>query len=280
MLNFLDKVEKIWYIENGTKLVSYTYDAWGNVTTTYHNGGASTAAQYNPFRYRGYYYDSELGFYYLNSRYYDPETGRFISADNLMSGVNGSLHGSNLFVYCFNDPINLTDSVGNWPEWVEKAAAWTKENIVKPAVDAVVNYVDAVYKSIEVQVGVGLGIGASVDDYSGITFYHDVYVGVDDGVITTGHEVGNKTNTYNHWSEKGNESYKCYDCLFSDNFNAYTIINCQHTKKVNDKFNFGVFKLNSENDLVISLDVDAHVGGGGHVKLGFNWSEFLRRLSD
>ena len=52
------------------------------------------------------------------------------------------------------------------------------------------------------------------------------------------------------------------------------------TKKVNDKFNFGVFKLNSENDLVISLDVDAHVGGGGHVKLGFNWSEFLRRLSD
>ena len=77
MLNFLDKVEKIWYIENGTKLVSYTYDAGGNVTTTYHNSGASTAAQYNPLRYRGYYYDTELGFYYLNSRYYDPDSGRF-----------------------------------------------------------------------------------------------------------------------------------------------------------------------------------------------------------
>ena len=78
------------YNEGGTKLVSYTYDAWGNVTTTYHNSGASTAAQYNPFRYRGYYYDSELGFYYLNSRYYDPETGRFLNADKFVN-ANGDI---------------------------------------------------------------------------------------------------------------------------------------------------------------------------------------------
>ena len=78
------------YNEGGTKLVSYTYDAWGNVTTTYHNGGASTAVQYNPFRYRGYYYDSELGFYYLNSRYYDPETGRFVSAGGFVN-ANGDI---------------------------------------------------------------------------------------------------------------------------------------------------------------------------------------------
>ncbi len=57
------------YDANGTKLVSYTYDAWGAVTTTYLNGGASTAAQYNPFRYRGYYYDEDTGWYYLQSRY-------------------------------------------------------------------------------------------------------------------------------------------------------------------------------------------------------------------
>ena len=78
------------YNEGGTKLVSYTYDAWGNVTTTYHNGGASTAVQYNPFRYRGYYYDTELGFYYLNSRYYDPETGRFLNADKFVN-ANGDI---------------------------------------------------------------------------------------------------------------------------------------------------------------------------------------------
>ncbi|MBE6608150.1 MAG: RHS repeat-associated core domain-containing protein [Ruminococcaceae bacterium] len=97
------------YDENGTKLVSYTYDAWGNVTITYHNSGASTAAQYNPFRYRGYYYDSELGFYYLNSRYYDPETSRFISADGQ---INNDILGNNLFVYCGNNPVMRLDSTG------------------------------------------------------------------------------------------------------------------------------------------------------------------------
>ncbi len=59
------------YNNSGIKLVTYKYDAWGNHTVTYSNGG-NTAAQFNPFRYRGYYYDTDLGFYYLNSRYYDP----------------------------------------------------------------------------------------------------------------------------------------------------------------------------------------------------------------
>ena len=57
------------YNQAGTKLIAYTYDAWGNASITYSNGGASTTATYNPFRYRGYYFDSESGFYYLNSRY-------------------------------------------------------------------------------------------------------------------------------------------------------------------------------------------------------------------
>jgi len=103
------------YSSSGTKLVSYKYDAWGNITTTYHNGGGSTVAQYNPFRYRGYYYDSETGFYYLNSRYYDPKTCRFINADGVMSGADKSLHGKNLFAYCFNNPIMYTDGNGEFP---------------------------------------------------------------------------------------------------------------------------------------------------------------------
>ena len=68
------------YNHSGTKLISYTYDAWGNFTTTYHNGTASTSVvAKNPFRYRGYYYDADLGLYYLQTRYYDSNTGRFIS---------------------------------------------------------------------------------------------------------------------------------------------------------------------------------------------------------
>ena len=82
------------YNASGTKLVSYTYDAWGKVTTAYTNNGASTGARYNPFRYRGYYYDEDTGFYYLNSRYYDPCIGRFISADAHLN-VNRDMVGYN-----------------------------------------------------------------------------------------------------------------------------------------------------------------------------------------
>ena len=64
---------------NGRIVARYTYDAWGKCTVQ--NADGWTAGDANPFRYRGYYYDTETGLYYLNSRYYDPEVGRFINAD-------------------------------------------------------------------------------------------------------------------------------------------------------------------------------------------------------
>ncbi len=72
---------------------------------------ASTLGQANPFRYRGYYYDAETGFYYLNSRYYDPETGRFVNADGVL-GANQDLLSYNLFAYCSNNPVNYSDPSG------------------------------------------------------------------------------------------------------------------------------------------------------------------------
>ena len=96
------------YNSSGTKLLSYTYDAWGNCTVT---GSTTTGAQYNPFRYRGYYYDSELGLYYLNSRYYDANTGRFINAD-IFVNANGDLIGFNLFAYCSSNPVMFCDCSG------------------------------------------------------------------------------------------------------------------------------------------------------------------------
>ena len=128
------------YSSTGTKLVSYTYTAWGDFTTTYHNGGANTTAVKNNLTYRGYYYDSDLGMYYLQSRYYDPVVGRFISPDSLMSGVNGSLHGFNLYAYCFNNPVSYTDSEGNWPEWMEKVC----EMIIKKYIEITSNVMEAV----------------------------------------------------------------------------------------------------------------------------------------
>ena len=88
------------YDEYGDKLVSYKYDAWGNFTTQYHNGGSNTSAANNPFIYRGYYYDKETGFYYLNSRYYDPVTSRFISPDDVgYLGAIGDLNSYNIYAY-------------------------------------------------------------------------------------------------------------------------------------------------------------------------------------
>ena len=99
------------YNENGTKIGSYTYDAWGNVTVTTHTSGIeATIVNNNPFRYRGYYYDSETGWYYLQSRYYNPEWGRFINADGLLA--TGGFAGYNLFAYCANNPVMYIDPSG------------------------------------------------------------------------------------------------------------------------------------------------------------------------
>ena len=102
------------YNESGTKVATYNYsDAWGNHTTTYTNGGGSTGAQYNPFRYRGYYYDIDLGMYYLQSRYYDATICRFINADGYVSTGQGIL-GNNMFAYCNNNPVMGYDPTGEY----------------------------------------------------------------------------------------------------------------------------------------------------------------------
>ena len=75
----------------------------------------------NPFRYRSYYYDFETNLYYLNSRYYDPQLGRFINADDIttLDVTQIALNGLNLYAYCLNNPVNQTDDDGNIPNWLK-----------------------------------------------------------------------------------------------------------------------------------------------------------------
>lgn len=94
----------------GNAVVEYAYDAWGNLLSTT-GSMAGTLGEYNPLRYRGYVYDTETGFYYLQSRYYDPELGRFLNADVLVSTGQGLL-GNNMFAYCNNNPGNYSDPSG------------------------------------------------------------------------------------------------------------------------------------------------------------------------
>ena len=93
----------------GAKAVTYTYNAWGKLMSM---RGNMELAVNNPFRYRGYYYDVESGLYYLNSRYYDPQTGRFVNADSYVSTGQG-ITGTNMFAYCVNNPVNMIDTDGN-----------------------------------------------------------------------------------------------------------------------------------------------------------------------
>ena len=140
---------------SGTQVVAYTYDAWGNPLTTT-GTMADTLGKLNPFRYRGYVYDAETGLYYLQSRYYNPETGRFINADSGISGVGGELIGNNMFSYCFNNPVNKIDSSGNWPKL---STILTGIAVVAVAVAAVA--VAVVAAPVIAGVGIASGITAS-----------------------------------------------------------------------------------------------------------------------
>lgn len=104
---------------NGAIVATYEYDPWGAVTVKNANGALdnddTSIGNMNPLRYRGYYYDNETGFYYLESRYYDPVVGRFISPDTFASTDITDALSANMFAYCNNDPVNYKDDQGSMP---------------------------------------------------------------------------------------------------------------------------------------------------------------------
>ena len=106
---------------DGNLIAQYLYDEWGkllSIDTADEDGSTAyrEIAEANPLRYRGYYYDNETGYYYLQSRYYDPNIGRFINADELIIAQYSEydISALNLFLYCSNDSINQVDNMGYW----------------------------------------------------------------------------------------------------------------------------------------------------------------------
>lgn len=117
---------------NYEQIVKYEYDAYGNILTIKNSDGQIITDNLNigivnPFRYRGYYYDKETSLYYLNSRYYNPEWGRFLNSDNIL-GINQDMLSYNLFLYVSNNPIAFLDNNGYGKTYVIAYKSNNKEN--------------------------------------------------------------------------------------------------------------------------------------------------------
>ncbi len=120
--------------DEGNLMGEYFYDAYGNHKVEVPEGVDPEIVNLNPFRYRGYFWDEETHFYYLNARYYDPEIGRFISPDDLsiLDETRGQINGLNLYMYCGDNPVMNVDPSGcvwwnpftwNWDKILNVAGA-------------------------------------------------------------------------------------------------------------------------------------------------------------
>ena len=125
ILNLQGDVVGLYDLTRDCMAMTYTYDAWGReFSWSTLNSGYAGLLYGNPLTYRGYIYDRETGFYYLQSRYYDPTVGRFLNADDTgFLGISGALLGWNLFTYCESAPINKVDIEGTFGTPIQWACA-------------------------------------------------------------------------------------------------------------------------------------------------------------
>ena len=139
--------------QDGAVAAAYAYDAWGNILSQ--SGGMASV---NPLRYRGYYYDSETGFYYLQSRYYDPANHRFINADVYSSTDSSDAVSCNMFAYCNNNPVIASDENGDFFFTIIGAVS----GAISGAINAAVNG-DNILSGALIGAGTGAVAGAAVD---------------------------------------------------------------------------------------------------------------------
>ncbi len=265
---------------SGNTVVEYTYDSWGKLLSV--TGSLSgTLGEDQPFRYRGYVCDTETGWYYLQSRYYDPTTCRFISADVLLSTGQGVI-GHNSFAYCGNNPIAREDPSGlEWWHWaiagalvVAAAAACVITcGGAAPAIAAVAMVASgsaAATASATVAAGVFIGastalacsaMAAAADSNSVGDFMDHGNWGTVAGTATGG--VIGGCVAYGYWQSQGSsctpqlDNGRLDDCLDTQCFVAGTLVKTEDGSKVIEEIKVG--------DYVFATDPES--GESGYKKV-------------
>lgn len=165
--------------DSGNLVVKYTYDSWGKIiSVTDANDNVITDEEnigiVNPFRYRSYYYDNETKLYYLNNRYYNPEWGRFISADTIL-GANQDFYSNNLYLYVSNNPINNIDINGRiikkLYKWGHKQLKKIKKTKAYKTISKVfnINASATIVNNLDVANVIGRTFGFDISNETGIT---------------------------------------------------------------------------------------------------------------
>ena len=294
------------YNSQGSLVVKYTYDPWGNTTSITNATGNDVSNSTGvivtqPFRYRSYYYDTDSGFYYLQSRYYDPVTHRFINADGYVSTGAGVI-GHNMFAYCNNNPVNCCDPSGmsshycgdptcfkcrperrdfiNYEKGVEwynnvtgsniKCITYTGEIIYNTPI--IINTESTEYKVFRT-IGIGLeSLEFGVDVGSGIGYYYDYY-----GIVGYGAEA--ITLTY-HWEFTGHSGVDSGACITPISVSG-------HALGIGDTLEWSAF-INNEgvitptkgfDDSTTLFSIGYYYGIGGALEIGFNNKHFINEAT-
>ena len=261
---------------NNNIVGSYTYDAWGKVLSV-----TGSIAQINPIRYRGYYYDTETNLYYLQSRYYDPETGRFINADGLFSS---GITTTNMFSYCCNNPIVSADESGHFAynkmlRLTDKGGKFHNKVVKKASTgEKVWKTFAGILTSFSAYAGVGTGLGVDVSaGIAGVSIYskQDFYsVEIDDGKFNTGRTYGESIGCSLAFVNLGYESCKYHS------FSLSSECHCDLTK---DSF-YDVMGLcpdsvvSNGSSMLVSFGISVYAVAGLSIEASFDITECIDKI--
>ncbi len=324
LIGFYYNNNKYYYIKNNLDdiigildsnynvVAKYTYDSWGTILSITDSNGldisndVSHIANINPFRYRSYYYDTETTLYYLNSRYYNPQWGRFLNADGII-GANRDLLGNNLYAYCSNNPIVNTDVSGQgfFSDLGKKAVDFGK-GVVKTAKKvgkAVVDFGKNVVKTagdiwngvknafvLEVSGGYGFDVNINVATVGGKAGYSkDSTIKVENGKISRGGTttygididiLGKKAGLSKSYYHENHFVSGDIDKSIIHNYDyasISSIADCEHTIETTTFIFSTEIKKNidsgveaDDSSIFLGINIGAHLGIGGNFKIGFN----------